>query len=126
MGMPGIVNSRRVRPLVWFYDVTLAAISMYVGLVLRLGNLQSLDAQAVIGGALLPFAAATGIAHLLMRTHRTSWRHASTSDLTNILYTVSLAVLIYLPLSFVTTRLGSIPRTSVVMAWLVLFFLMAG
>src|SRR5581483_11080062 len=53
-------------------------------------------------------------------------RHASTTDLTNIFYTVSLAVLIYLPVSFVVTRLDLIPRTSVILAWMVFFLFMAG
>lgn len=124
--MAGIVNSRSVRVFVWLYDVAMSVVAMYAGLLFRLGSVHNFDERTLLSGALLPFAAATGIAHIVMRTYRTSWRHASITDLTNILHTVTLAVLAYLPLSFVTTRLGLIPRTSVVISWMVLFLLMAG
>jgi O-antigen biosynthesis protein WbqV len=124
--MGGIVRLRPIRLMVWVYDMAMAVIAMYAGIILRLGNLNEIGDRHLVLGALLPFAAATGISHIVMRTYRTSWRHASIADLTNILHTVSLAVLVYLPLSFVTTRLWLIPRSSVIMAWLILFLLMTG
>lgn len=124
--MIGIRNTRNVRLIVFAYDLGMSIVAMYAALVVRLGNLEKLGPDNLVFGALVPFCAAVAISLLVMRTYRTSWRHASTADLINIFYTVSLAVLIYLPLSFAATRLGSIPRSSVVVAWMVLFLLMAG
>jgi O-antigen biosynthesis protein WbqV len=125
-GMPGITNSRNMRLLAFAYDVAMAPLAMYLALILRLGDFEDIGKRNVVLGALVPFALAVGVSLLVMRTYRTSWRHASTADLTNIVYAVSLAVLFYFPLSFVVTRLSHIPRSSVVMAWMILILLMAG
>jgi len=125
-GMRGIANSKGMRVLVCAYDLLMAVVAMSLALVLRFGTLDALNNSNLYVGALIPFAAAAAIALVLMGTYRTSWRHASTTDLINIFYTVSLAVLIYFPLSFVVSRLYQIPRASVVLAWMALFLLMAG
>lgn len=125
-GMAGIANSRNVRLLVFVYDVAMAVLALLLALWIRHGSLDEMDDRSLYLGGLLPFAAATAVSLLVMRTYRTSWRHASTADLTNIFYTVSLAVLIYLPLSFVVTRLDLIPRSSIIMVWMAMFLLMGG
>ncbi len=124
--MAGIANTKSVRLFVFFYDITVSVIALVLALLLRHGTLVQMDARTLILGGLVPFGVATAASLLIMKTYRTSWRHASTADLTNIFYTVSLAVLFYLPISFTVTRLDLIPRTSIVMAWMVLFLLMAG
>lgn len=124
--MAGIVNSSNIRLLAFVFDLAMAVLALFAGLLLRLGSLGEFDFRTLFLGGVLPFVAAAGASLLIMRTYRTSWRHASTADLTNIVYTVTLAILIYLPLAFVFTRLTLIPRTSVIMAWMVLILLMAG
>ena len=124
--MAGIANSRRVRWVAFAYDVAIAGFAMVAGIVLRLGTLDEIGNRNLFFGALIPFIVAAIVSFLVMRTYRTSWRHASTADLLNIFYAVGLTVLIYLPISFVTTRIWLIPRTSVVIAFIVLFLLMAG
>jgi len=124
--MVGIANSKRVRLLVFGSDIAMSQLAMVIALVLRHGSLEAMDARSLFLGGLLPFGAASAASLLIMRTYRTSWRHASTVDLINIFYAVSLAVLIYLPISFVVTRLDLIPRTSLILAWMVLFLMMAG
>jgi O-antigen biosynthesis protein WbqV len=124
--MPGIGNSTNMRLFVFVYDVALANVAMFAALVLRFGSFDALDINILVRSGLLPFSAAAAVSLITMRTYRTSWRHASTIDLITILYSVSLTVLIFLPLSFISTRLWLIPRTSVILAWMVLFLLMAG
>lgn len=124
--MAGIANSRRVRWVAFAYDVAIAGFAMLAGIVLRLGTLDEIGNRNLFFGGLIPFILAAIVSFLVMRTYRTSWRHASTADLLNIFYAVGLTVLIYLPISFVTTRIWLIPRTSVVIAFIVLFLLMAG
>jgi O-antigen biosynthesis protein WbqV len=119
-------NTKAVRVLVFAYDIGLSLLAMVVALILRHGSLDAMDDRSLLAGALLPFAASTAISLVVMRTYRTSWRHASTADLTNIVYAVTLSVLLYLLLSFVVTRLDLIPRGSIVLAWMVLLLLMAG
>src|SRR5690348_4383990 len=124
--MRGIVTSGRMRLVAFYYDIAMSVVAMLVALFLRYGSLITLDPHSLVLGALVPFAAASAISFLTMRTYRTSWRHASTSDLTSIFYASVLAVLLYFPLSFITTRLNEIPRSSVVMAWILLLMLMGG
>lgn len=124
--MAGINNSSKLRLLAFAYDLVMSGIALIAGLLLRLGGFQDFDASSLFLGSLLPFVSATALSLLVMRTYRTSWRHASTADLTNIVYTVTLGVLIYLPMGFVTSRLVLIPRTSVFLAWMTLIALMAG
>lgn len=122
----GIANTRAVRIFVVAYDIGMALVAMLIALILRHGSLDAMDDRNLVAGALLPFAASTAISLILLRTYRTSWRHASTADLINIVHTVTLSVLLYLLLSFVVTRLTEIPRGSIVLAWMVLLLLMAG
>lgn len=124
--MTGIVNSTGMRLIAFGYDVTMAILALVLGLVLRLGDLDSLDHRTLFFAGLSPFAFAAAVSFLAMRTYRTSWRHASITDLMNIFYAVGLTVLVYLLISFVMTRLELIPRSSVVMAGIVLFLLLAG
>ena len=124
--MSGIANSRRMRLLALAVDVILSVIAMLLALLLRYGDVLVLGTKALVLGAVLPFAGAAAASFLIMKTYRTSWRHASTTDLVTIFYASGLVVLIYVPLSFVVTRLNEIPRTSIVLAWMILLFLMGG
>jgi FlaA1/EpsC-like NDP-sugar epimerase len=137
MGTTGIANAKNMRLIVLVYDMTMAGLAMYAALILRLGTFEGpdisfvgrfngLDDSNLIFGAVLPFVVAAGASLLILRTYRTSWRHASTTDLTNIVKAATLAVLIYMPICFVVDRLNLIPRSSIVLAWMVLLLLMAG
>ena len=138
MSTTGIANAKNMRLAVLVYDMAMAGLAMYAALILRLGTFEGLDNISLVGsfnglddsnlifGAVLPFVAAAGASLLILRTYRTSWRHASTTDLTNIVKAATLAVLIYTPICFVVNRLYLIPRTSMVLAWMVLLLLMAG
>ena len=138
MSLPGILNSKNMRLTALAYDMAMAGLAMYAALILRLGTFEGLDSYSLVGpfdglddynlifGAILPFVAAAAASLLTLGTYRTSWRHASTADLTNIVKAATLAVLIYMPICFVVNRLYLIPRTSIVLAWMVFLLLMAG
>ncbi|HEY4170471.1 MAG TPA: nucleoside-diphosphate sugar epimerase/dehydratase [Reyranella sp.] len=104
----------------------MAVVAVFVAVIFRFGSFDSLEERGLFSGAIVPFTAGATIALILLRTYRTSWRHASTADLVTIVQTATLAVLIYLPLSFVTTRLSEIPRTFVLFAWVLFIVLMSG
>jgi FlaA1/EpsC-like NDP-sugar epimerase len=136
--MTGVLNSKNMRLTALVYDMAMAGLAMYAALILRLGTFEGLDKYSLVGtfnglddynlvfGASLPFVVAAGASLLILGTYRTSWRHASTTDLTNIVKAATLAVLIYMPICFVVNRLDLIPRTSIVLAWMVFLLLMAG
>jgi O-antigen biosynthesis protein WbqV len=115
-----------LRLLAFAFDLALAELALVLALLLRHGSLHAIDFDSLVFGGILPFGLATAASLLVMRTYRTSWRHASTADLVNIFYTVLLAVLIYLPLSFTITRLSLIPRGSVILVSMVMFLMMTG
>lgn len=124
--MSGIANSKRMRLIAFGYDIVMALIAMFLALLLRYGNLSDVNTRNVLFGAVIPFTGAAAASFLVMKTYCTSWRHASTTDLVTIFYTTGLAVLFYLPASFVVNRLSEIPRTSIVLAWMILLLLMGG
>ena len=138
MSTPGIANATSMRLTVLVYDMVMAGLAMYTALILRLGLLRDIDSFSLVGrfdglddynlifGAVVPFVAAAGASLLTQGTYRTSWRHASTPDLTSIFKAATLAVLIYMPICFVVNRLYFIPRTSMVLAWMVFLLLMTG
>jgi O-antigen biosynthesis protein WbqV len=138
MVMAGIANVKHMRLTALAYDMAMAGLAMYAALILRLGHFKGPDNYRLVGafkglddynlvfGAIIPFVAAAAVSLLILGTYRTSWRHASTADLNNIVKAVTLAVLIYMPICFIANRLYLIPRTSIVLAWMVLLLLMAG
>ncbi len=116
-----------MRLVVFLYDVAMAALSVFLALTFRLGDLRDLaDDDRRFISAIIPFTATAALSFLITRTYRISWRHASTTDLMLIIRAVTLAVFIYLLLSFVATRLATIPRSFVILSWMILIFLMAG
>lgn len=124
--MAGIANSHQIRTIVFFYDLAMAVMSVFVALLFRLGDLDELDASSLLLGAVLPFTGAAAMSFSILRLYRTSWRHASTADLVTIVQAATLTVFLYLPLSFLTTRLTLIPRSFVLLSWMALILLLAG
>jgi O-antigen biosynthesis protein WbqV len=121
--MTGIANAKNMRLTALVYDIAMAGLAMYAALILRLGTFEGLDNFSLVGpftglddnnlifGAILPFVVAAGASLLILGTYRTSWRHASTTDLTNIVKAATLAVLIYMPICFVVNRLAPMTLT---------------
>lgn len=58
--------------------------------------------------------------------YRGIWRYASTQDVIAIVRAVTLALLIFLPITFLATRLDAMPRSVLLIDWLLLIFLLAG
>src|ERR1700686_4738154 len=71
----------------------------------------------------------TGIAamvFLVTGLYRGIWRYASLPDLFNIARAATLTELIFLPVMFVFTRLETLPRSTLLIDWLVLIALLGG
>jgi O-antigen biosynthesis protein WbqV len=108
------------------HDVIMAAASMGLALYLRLGeSVLSLDPFTTLT-TIAVFAAIAGTTFRLCGMYRGLWRFASTVDLLNITKAVTIAVLIFLALTFALNRLDFIPRSVPFILWSLLIVGLGG
>src|SRR5213076_890553 len=74
----------------------------------------------------LAFTAVAAGVFLITGLYRGIWRYASLPDLFNIARAATLTELIFLPIMFVFTRLDTLPRSFLLIDWLVLIALLGG
>src|SRR5689334_3933409 len=119
------VLRRLSRPTVaYVHDLVMAALSFVLALYLRVGaDFGTYGADFLIVGT-ASFAAIAGMVYLWMDLYRGIWRYASLNDLLAIARAVTLIILIFLPVMFLTTRLQDMPRSVVVINWFVLITLL--
>ena len=104
----------------------MAAIAFIASLYLRLGpNFWSQTHEFLAEGTII-FTAVCAIVFASMRLYRGIWRYASVDDLLAIAKAVSLAILIFALAMFALTRLESLPRSALVITWLLLISLLGG
>ncbi len=111
--------------LAFLHDVMLAAPIFVIALWLRLGDLLADWPQETIAENVLIYVLCTAMVFWLRPT-RGMWRYTSTDDLLVLVRNVSLVVLLYLPLSFVLTRLESMPRSLFAIVWFVQLGVLSG
>jgi FlaA1/EpsC-like NDP-sugar epimerase len=121
-----IVPQSRRALLAFLHDVAMAALSFGLALYLRLGDdmLQYEPHLTLLYGA--AFTAIAAIVFLATGLYRGIWRYASLPDLFNIARAATLTELIFLPVMFVFTRLETLPRSTLLIDWLVLIALLGG
>ena len=123
--MPIFPNSRRA-VFAFLHDVAMAAVSFALALYLRLGD-DMLGAEprltALYG---IAFTIIAAIVFLVTGLYRGIWRYASLPDLFNIARAATLTELIFLPVVFLFTRLETLPRSLLLIDWLVLIALLGG
>src|SRR5438067_806991 len=104
----------------------MAALSFAIALFLRLGEaiLQYEPQLMVVYGAV--FTGIAAVVFLLTGLYRGIWRYASLPDLFNIARAATLTELIFLPVMFFFTRLETLPRSTLLIDWLVLIALLGG
>jgi O-antigen biosynthesis protein WbqV len=119
------VLRRLSRPTVaYIHDLVMAALSFVLSLYLRVGtDIGVYGTDFVLVGA-ASFAAIAGMVYLWMDLYRGIWRYASLNDLLAIARAVTLIILVFLPVMFLTTRLQDLPRSVVVINWFVLITLL--
>ncbi|HKF60239.1 MAG TPA: nucleoside-diphosphate sugar epimerase/dehydratase [Dongiaceae bacterium] len=116
---------RRFAPppaLTLLHDVAMAAISFPLSVWLRVGSLQS--DLPFLGLGTLMFTACALAVFAFSGLNRSVWRYVSLPDLLDIGRAVSLTVLLFLALQFLTTRLEGYPRSAMLINWFVLIFLL--
>ncbi len=110
----------------FLHDLIMAAATFAVAMYLRLGG-ELFDIPAD------PWLLQMGIfvlscmaAFFATGVYRSVWRYTSIRDLGAILRTVTLAVIIFFPVSFILTRLDGMPRSVPGILWFVLLAFMSG
>src|SRR5882757_11585214 len=104
----------------------MAALSFALALFLRLGEavVQYEPQLMVLYGAVFTVIAA--VIFLVTGLYRGIWRYASLPDLFNIARAATLTELVFLPVMFAFTRLEQLPRSTLLIDWLVLIALLGG
>lgn len=111
----------------FFHDIVMAGVSFPLALYLRLGDsfMDVMDSATLAQDSLL-FAAVAGAVFWSQQMYRGIWRYASLRDLITITRAVTLAILLFLPLLFLLTRLEAVPRSVLFIDWFVLMALLGG
>jgi O-antigen biosynthesis protein WbqV len=108
------------------HDATIAAASMGLALYLRLGDtVLTLDPFSTFT-TIVAFAAIASVTFRLFGMYRGVWRYASTFDLLNIAKAATVAVLIFLALTFILNRLDFVPRSVPFIQWCLLIVGLGG
>lgn len=106
------------------HDVIMAAASFFLSLYLRLGDdIVFHDGMTLYLSAGV-FTVVAGSVFWSMRMYRGVWRYASLNDLMLITKSATLAILIFLVIMFVATRLEDLPRSLPFINWFVLMALL--
>ncbi|HSY87179.1 MAG TPA: nucleoside-diphosphate sugar epimerase/dehydratase [Verrucomicrobiae bacterium] len=116
---------RRLAPppaLTLLHDVAMAALSFPLSVWLRVGSLQSDLPFLLLGTAM--FTGCAAAVFIFAGMNRGVWRYVSLPDLLEIARAVSLTVLLFLALQFLTTRLEGYPRSAMLINWFVLIILL--
>ncbi len=108
------------------HDLTMAAVSYVLALYLRLGDAIGELPPSVLFGGLAAFVAICAVAFWTVGLYRGVWRYASLSDVAAIAKAVTVAILVLTVAMFLWDRAQALPRSSLVINWFVLAFLLAG
>jgi FlaA1/EpsC-like NDP-sugar epimerase len=104
----------------------MAGLSFALALYLRLGSeMLTRDTRLTLLYG-IAFTAIAAAVFLVTGLYRGIWRYASLPDLVNIARAATLTELIFLPVMFLFTRLDTLPRSFLLIDWLVLIALLGG
>lgn len=108
------------------HDTLMAAVAFLLALYLRYGDdVFTMPAGAVFT-ALGLFTVTCACVFLASGMTRSIWAFSSMGDLLRITRAVTIAVVIFVVIAFVTTRLEGVPRTTPFIAWFILLALLGG
>ncbi|WP_421708755.1 polysaccharide biosynthesis protein [Algihabitans sp.] len=113
--------------LALLHDVAMAVTAFVLALLLRLGFQRVEDLiQRDLWVSAVIFGIVSGAVFLMTGLYRGIWRYASLNDMLGIVRSATLAVLVFLPITFMVTRLDALPRSSLIVTWLLLIALLSG
>jgi O-antigen biosynthesis protein WbqV len=112
--------------LAFAHDIVMAAASYLLSLYLRLGDALFSYAPEFLLQTTALFTCVAAALFWWTGMYRGVWRYASLNDLVAITRAVTLAILIFLSLQFLATRLVDVPRSALIIDWFVLIMLLGG
>ncbi|OHC75556.1 MAG: nucleotide sugar dehydratase [Rhodospirillales bacterium RIFCSPLOWO2_12_FULL_58_28] len=112
--------------IVFVHDIIMAALAFYLSLYLRLGGALYYYSPELLVRGTLSFTVIAGVIFLFMGLYRGVWRYASLNDLLAIARAATLAVLVFMLVMFLWTRLEELPRSLPFITWFVLMALLGG
>ena len=109
------------------HDVAMAGASFALALLLRygFGAFWEMSSGFIVEGMLL-FSAVSALVFWRTRIYRGVWRYTALRDVVLVVQAVSLAVLVFVPVLFVLTRLEGYPRSAFLINWFILIALLVG
>ncbi len=108
------------------HDIFMAALAFELSVWTRYQTYGAPQDFFFLWEATLLFAVVGGLVFWWGGLYRGIWHYASFTDLAAIVRAVTVAVLVFLPVLFVLTRLEDLPRSSLAFTWPVLILLLAG
>jgi len=108
------------------HDLVMAALSFVLALYLRLGDQLMNQAGGFIVEGTVLFTVICGVVFWRLRFYRCLWRYASLTDLWALVKGATIAILTFLLVFFLVTRLAGYPRSAAVINWFVLLALLGG
>jgi O-antigen biosynthesis protein WbqV len=115
------------RPSMAFvHDIVMAAGSFALSLYLRLGDELYIYSPTLLVQGTVLFTVVAAAVSWFMGLYRGVWRYASLNDLVAIARSTTLAVLLFLLVMFLWTRLEALPRSLLVINWFVLMAMLGG
>lgn len=108
------------------HDTLAAAVAFLLALWLRLGDGLAALPPDILAANLGLFTLTCAAIFLGSGLYRGIWAYASVRDLGAILKAVTLAIAVFVPLSFFLSRLEGIPRSTPVIVWFILLAFLSG
>ncbi|HJM61298.1 MAG TPA: polysaccharide biosynthesis protein, partial [Alphaproteobacteria bacterium] len=108
------------------HDTVMAPLSLVSALYLRMGEAFWEQTEGFLLEAAALFAAIAMVTFAGMGLYRGVWRYASIDDLIAITKSVTVVVLVFLFAMFLVTRLELMPRSTLVINWLLLVAMLGG
>lgn len=106
------------------HDAFMAAVSFLISVTIRLGEGSFHMAHAYLVPGTVLFTAICIGSFMYMRLYRGLWRYASMRDMITIVKAVTLSVLLFSALMFFVNRLDGLPRSVLIINWMVLLLLL--
>jgi O-antigen biosynthesis protein WbqV len=108
------------------HDTVMAAAAFEIAVAAAYQRLSHPVAPFEFWQGTVAFAAIGLVVFFFTGLYRGLWHFASFRDLLAIARAVTLAILVFLPVAFVATRLADLPRSALLLLWPVLAVLLAG
>lgn len=112
--------------IIFLYDFIFSLICLYASLLIRHGSWEDVNLIKNLHISLLTVALIQSFCFYFLGLYKPIWRFSSTPDLVRVIKGVSVAVLSSTFVFFFWNRLENIPRTSLVIDWLLLIITLGG